>query len=53
MLIASVVLFEMMTTEGWINVMSNGIDAAGIEKQPKYLNNEYFAIMFVIFMVLG
>ena len=48
-LIACVVLFEMMTTEGWIDVMSNGIGAAGIEKQPKYNNNEYFAI----FMILG
>ena len=52
-LIASIVLFEMMTTEGWITVMSNGIDAAGIEKQPIYNNNEYFAILFVIFMILG
>ena len=52
-LIASIVLFEMMTTEGWITVMSNGIDAAGIEKQPIYNNNEYYAILFVIFMILG
>ena len=43
----------MMTTEGWVNVMSNGIDAAGIEKQPIYNNNEYYAILFVIFMILG
>ena len=27
-------LFEMMSTEGWIDVMNNGIDAIGINMQP-------------------
>ena len=28
-------LFQMMTTEGWVDVMYNGIDSKGINKQPK------------------
>lgn len=28
-------LFEMMGTEGWIDVMNNGIDATGVNMQPK------------------
>ena len=28
-------LFEMMSTEGWIDVMNNGIDATGVNMQPK------------------
>lgn len=28
-------LFEMMSTEGWIDVMNNGIDAVGVDMQPK------------------
>ena len=28
-------LFQMMTTEGWMEVMYNGIDARGVDLQPK------------------
>lgn len=51
--IACLTLFEMMTTEGWVGVMSSGIDARGIEKQPKEKNNQVMVIYFVIFMILG
>ena len=43
----------MMTTEGWVDTMTNGIDATGIEQQPKKNNNPYMAIYFVIFMIFG
>jgi hypothetical protein len=33
---AILAMFETMTTDGWIEIMSNGIDANGIENQPKY-----------------
>ena len=42
-----------MTSEGWVEVMSHGIDARGIDKQPKYKYNEFMAIYFVIFVILG
>ena len=32
---AMLTLFQMMTTEGWQSVMYSGIDAVGIDKQPK------------------
>lgn len=50
---ASLTLFEMMTTEGWLNVMYNGIDARDIHLQPKKNHNIYFALFFVAFMVVG
>lgn len=43
----------MMTTEGWTDIMANGIDAVGIEKEPKYNNKEYASLYFVAFMILG
>ena len=38
-LMATLTLFEMMTTEGWMTVMYNGIDATGIDMQPKMNTN--------------
>ena len=43
----------MMTTEGWIDVMNNGIDSVGIDMQPKKNNNTLMILYFVIFMVFG
>lgn len=42
-----------MTTEGWISVMSNGVDATGIDKQPKLNNNRWVTIYFVVFIIFG
>ena len=51
---AMLTLFEMMTTEGWMGVMYNGIDARGVDLQPKSDNNNYWSIVyFVGFMILG
>jgi len=50
-------LFEMMSTEGWIDVMNAGIDAVPHENkmpmQPKKNNRKLPIIYFVIFMVFG
>ena len=51
--IACIVLFEMMTTEGWTDVMANGVDATGIEMEPKYNEQMYMQIYFVVFMIIG
>ena len=46
-------LFEMMTTEGWLTVMFNGVDSAGIDYEPKR-DNKLFAILFFVgFMIVG
>lgn len=50
---AWITLFEMMTTEGWVDIMSNGVDARGIEKQPETEHNQLAAIYFVVFIILG
>jgi hypothetical protein len=50
---AWITLFEMMTTEGWIDIMSNGIDARGIEKQPEKEHNQFAAVYFVVFIIFG
>jgi len=47
------VLYEIITTEGWLDVMYYGIDANGIEVQPKINNNPIFALYFVSFIILG
>ena len=52
-------LFEMMSTEGWIDVMNQGMDSVGPTigstepMQPKTDSNTYFVIYFVIFMIVG
>ena len=43
----------MITTEGWMSIMYNGIDATGIDLQPKENNNIFFALFFIAFMVVG
>ena len=42
-----------MSTEGWTSVMFNGMDAVGIDKQPKENNQAYFSIYFILFMIVG
>jgi voltage-gated cation channel len=50
-------LLEMMTTEGWIDVMYNGLDAVpvkdGMEMQPKTNNKKILVIYFILYMVFG
>lgn len=46
-------LFQMMTTEGWQNLMFLGIDARGIDLQPKPNNSVVMVIYFIGFMIFG
>ena len=51
-------LFEMMSTEGWIDVMNGGIDgiapdADGNPMQPKLNNSALPVFYFVVFMIFG
>ena len=51
--LAMLSLFEMMTTEGWLTVMYDGVDSVDINSQPKR-NNKMFAILFFVgFMIVG
>ena len=46
-------LFEISTTEGWVDVMNAAIDQRGIDMQPVQDNNRIWALFFLIFLVLG
>ena len=47
------ILFQMMTTEGWMTVMYAGIDSRGVDLQPKKHNNLWWILYFVSFMIIG
>ena len=50
-------LFEMMSTEGWLDVMHSGVDAVspvdGVQMNPVTNKTPFMAIYFVIFMIFG
>lgn len=46
-------LFQMMSTEGWTNVMYNGMDSKGVNLQPKQNNGPWYSIYFILFMIVG
>ena len=43
----------MTSTEGWVDVMYDGIDSVGVDQQPIKNNNTWFVIYFVAFMIIG
>ena len=43
----------MMTTEGWQGVMYNGMDARGVDLQPKKNAQPALALYFVAYMIIG
>ena len=46
-------LFQMSTTEGWVDMMYHGVDSIGIDQQPIKNNNIYWALFFMFFIILG
>jgi hypothetical protein len=46
-------LFEMSTTEQWVDVMYAGVDATGIDMQPIVNYGEPWVLFFVAFMIVG
>lgn len=43
----------MMTTEGWQDVMKQGMDATDVDMQPQRDSNYYMTLFFVAFMIIG
>lgn len=43
----------MSTTEGWLEVMYAGVDARGIDMQPKRNNSEGWVFFFIFFIIVG
>jgi hypothetical protein len=46
-------LFIIATTEGWIEMMFMGVDARGIDLQPKTNSRIYWQLFYVGFIVVG
>ena len=45
-------MISLSSTEGWIDLMNSGIDHVGINMQPQYNHRTYFALYFVIALLL-
>ena len=46
-------LFIMSTTEGWVGMMWNGVDATGIDLQPARDHSIYWVFFFILFIMFG
>lgn len=47
------VLFEIISLEGWIDVMASAMAIVGIDLQPDELNSQWNSIFFLVFHLLG
>ena len=50
---ALLTLFEISTTEGWIDVMLVAVDSTDIDMQPKENHNLLWVPFFIFFMLFG
>lgn len=46
-------LFQMASTEGWIDVMNSGVDSTDIDVQPIKNFNLYWSLFFILFILFG
>ena len=46
-------MFNMMTSEGWVDILWRGVDATNINQAPKRDYNPRIMIFFVLFLVVG
>ncbi|XP_038064371.1 voltage-dependent T-type calcium channel subunit alpha-1I-like isoform X5 [Patiria miniata] len=49
---ALMALFVLASKDGWVEIMYNGIDAVGVDKQPKENNNEWLILFFISFILI-
>ncbi len=50
---STLTLFEMMTAEGWMEVMYSGVDSVGVGLQPKREAQAGWAFYFIGFIIVG
>lgn len=50
---AFMTLFVLASIDGWVEIMYNGVDINGKDKQPVRNESEYLAVFFVIFLLVG
>ncbi|XP_043939364.1 sodium channel protein type 8 subunit alpha isoform X2 [Protopterus annectens] len=46
-------LLQVATFKGWMDIMYAAVDSRRVEEQPKYEDNIYMYIYFVIFIIFG
>uniref|UniRef100_A0AAQ6IKB6 Ion transport domain-containing protein n=1 Tax=Anabas testudineus TaxID=64144 RepID=A0AAQ6IKB6_ANATE len=46
-------LFVMYSKDGWVNIMYDGLDAVGIDQQPRRNHNEWMLLYFISFMIMS
>jgi hypothetical protein len=46
-------LFQMSTTEGWVEVMNRAVDSVDIDKQPVLNQNVIWSLFFMVFVFFG
>ena len=50
---ALLILFEIISLEGWVNVMQSAMWIVGINQQPQQDAAQYNAVFFIIYMLIG
>jgi hypothetical protein len=50
---AFMTLFVLSSIDGWVEIMYNGVDIAGVDKQPIRNHSEYLAVFFIVFLLVG
>lgn len=46
-------LFQIATTEGWGDIMYQGMDAVGVDMQPVLENGLYWSLFYIVFVIFG
>ncbi|XP_054469040.1 LOW QUALITY PROTEIN: voltage-dependent T-type calcium channel subunit alpha-1I-like [Anoplopoma fimbria] len=46
-------LFVMYSMDGWVNIMYDGLDAVGVDKQPVMNHNQWMLLFFIPFMIMS
>lgn len=47
------VLFEIISLEGWVDVMASAMAIVGSDQQPQDLDSQWNSIFFLVFHLLG
>ena len=46
-------LFVMATKEAWVDLMHSGENSVAIDQQPVVNYNQYMALYFIFYMIIG
>uniref|UniRef100_A0A8C6PLZ0 Voltage-dependent T-type calcium channel subunit alpha n=1 Tax=Nothobranchius furzeri TaxID=105023 RepID=A0A8C6PLZ0_NOTFU len=45
-------LFVLASKDGWVDIMYDGLDAVGVDQQPKLNNNPWMLLYFISFLLI-